>query len=147
MKDCDCENCPLSWEDRNYEGDCDCGCMWYDDLYGYKLVCHLPLFAKHIIYRIKERQKDKHEAKLYDGIVEYHAELQRKGAAMMNALTEELFKSNYGERLYLCYMDSDDVFHRYGDGDAEHAVCELVALRYEELLAGLNDTVVTDSEK
>ena len=100
-------------------------------------MSNLPLFAKQIIYRIKERQKGKHEAKLYDGIVEYYADLQRKGAAMMNALTEELFQSNYGEKLYLCHMDSDGVFHRHGDGDVEHCVCELVVLRYEKLLASL----------
>lgn len=135
MKDCDCENCPLSWEVWSYEGDCDCGCMWYDDLYGYKLVCYLPLFAKQIIYRIKRRQKDKHEAKLYDGMVEYYAELQRKGIAMMNAITEELFNSSYRERLYLCHMDSDGVFHKHGDGDIPLGVCETVALRYESLIA------------
>ena len=135
MKDCDCENCPFSWEHWSYEGDCDCGCMWYDDLYGYKLVCYLPLFAKQIIYRIKERQKDKHEAKLYDGIVEYHEEVRCKGIAMMNAITEELFNSSYRERLYLCHMDSDGVFHKHGDGDIPLGVCETVALRYESLIA------------
>lgn len=26
---CDCENCPMAWEDRNYEGECgDCGCLF-----------------------------------------------------------------------------------------------------------------------
>ena len=29
----DCEYCPLGWEDRDYEGDCnDCGCMVNDDI-------------------------------------------------------------------------------------------------------------------
>ena len=55
-------------------------------------------------------------------------------------------RKQYGEKLYLCHMDSDGVFHRHGDGDVEHCVCELVVLRYEKLLAGLNDTGVTDSE-
>ncbi len=56
LRDCECETCPLSWEDRGYEGDVDCGCYIYDDLYGNKALCHIPNFIKHIITKIKERQ-------------------------------------------------------------------------------------------
>ena len=28
----DCENCPLGWEERGYEGECyDCGCLVYEE--------------------------------------------------------------------------------------------------------------------
>ena len=89
MKDCDCENCPLSWEDWSYEGDCDCGCMWYGDSYewyenlcGNGFVCRLPLFAKEIIYKIKKRQLDKRQFKfyreLYKDILDYYKEYEKE---------------------------------------------------------------------
>lgn len=52
--ECDCENCPLSWETRNYEGDCNCGCYMAEpgeDCPKSLLICMLPRWIKKIIYK------------------------------------------------------------------------------------------------
>lgn len=53
--DCDCENCPMGWESRSYEGECDdCGC-----LFGYEIgsapiwKCMLPRWFKNLILKLK----------------------------------------------------------------------------------------------
>lgn len=55
----DCENCPLSWEHTDHEGECyDCGCNFYDDLYGNKFICRLPNFIKRMIENYKNRESE-----------------------------------------------------------------------------------------
>ncbi len=54
--ECDCEYCPLSWEDRGYESECyDCGCYMakYPDDYPTVLICMLPNWIKRILLRYK----------------------------------------------------------------------------------------------
>lgn len=56
--DCDCEHCPLSWEDRGYE-DADCGCYMAE--YGEEypktdLICKLPNWVKKILLKHKIKQ-------------------------------------------------------------------------------------------
>lgn len=55
--ECDCEHCPLSWEDRGYEGECnDCGCYmaeYPDDSPKTILICMLPKWIKRILLRYK----------------------------------------------------------------------------------------------
>lgn len=53
---CDCEHCPLCWEDRSYWGECnDCGCYMaeYPDDYPKILICMLPNWIKRILLRRK----------------------------------------------------------------------------------------------
>lgn len=53
----DCENCPLGWESRSYEGECeDCGCFFDHDFNVPKWKCMLPNFVKKIYLRRKERE-------------------------------------------------------------------------------------------
>lgn len=51
----DCECCPLSWEDRCYEGECyDCGCYMADKDADYPktiLICMLPKWVKKILLK------------------------------------------------------------------------------------------------
>jgi hypothetical protein len=54
--ECDCEYCPLSWEDRSYEGECyDCGCFLAkkgrDN--APMLICMLPRWIKKILLKHK----------------------------------------------------------------------------------------------
>ena len=53
----DCENCPLSWEDRGYE-DVDCGCYAAEpgEEYPRLAICMLPNWIKKILlrHRLKE---------------------------------------------------------------------------------------------
>ena len=53
--DCDCESCPMGWEVRSYEGECeDCGCC-----FGYEVgcapiwKCMLPRWIKNLILKVK----------------------------------------------------------------------------------------------
>lgn len=59
----DCEHCPLSWEDRGYEGECyDCGCYMaeYSNEYPKSiLICMLPRWIKKIF--LKKVGVNKHE--------------------------------------------------------------------------------------
>lgn len=52
----DCENCPFSWEDRSYEGECnDYGC-YYDrdsELSAPTIICLLPHWVKEWIKKRK----------------------------------------------------------------------------------------------
>lgn len=53
--ECDCEHCPLSWEERGLE-DCDCGCYmaeYSNDYPKSMLICMLPYWVKRLIKKIK----------------------------------------------------------------------------------------------
>lgn len=52
--ECDCENCPLSWEVRGYD-DVDCGCYMaeYGDYPKTDLICKLPRWIKKILLKHK----------------------------------------------------------------------------------------------
>lgn len=131
MKDCECENCPLSWEDRGYEGECyDCGCCVYKGFYGYKLICHLPDFIKNMIRKSIDKKTDKEIAHQYDEIEEWFEEEQRKDSAFRQAIEECIFKNRYGEELILCREDSDGKRYKV-DISEEYS---LARMRYEEIL-------------
>lgn len=50
--DCDCENCPMGWEDRGYEGECsDCGCLFSHDFNTPIWKCMLPNWIKNILVK------------------------------------------------------------------------------------------------
>ena len=54
--DRDCEKCPMGWDDRSYEGECeDCGCLVSKDgdFSAPTLVCMLPNWIKRIILKLK----------------------------------------------------------------------------------------------
>ena len=55
--DRDCGNCPMSWEDRSYEGECnDCGCLFDYDFNVSTWKCMLPKWIKRMIAkRIKKK--------------------------------------------------------------------------------------------
>ena len=60
--ECDCEHCPLSWEDRSYEGDCDCGCYMAEngeDCPKTLLICMLPDWIKKILLKHKTESEGK----------------------------------------------------------------------------------------
>lgn len=51
---CDCESCPMGWESRSYEGECeDCGCLFDKDFNVPIWKCMLPNWVKKIIIRWK----------------------------------------------------------------------------------------------
>lgn len=57
---CDCENCPCSWECQSYEGECeDCGCLISKDgdFSAPLCICMLPWWMKNIILKMKFRRK------------------------------------------------------------------------------------------
>ena len=60
--ECDCEHCPLSWEDRGYEGECyDCGCFMAEFGKDYPktvLICMLPNRIKKILLRHKRESEE-----------------------------------------------------------------------------------------
>lgn len=131
MKSHDCETCPLSWEDRGYEGECyDCGCIVYDDLYGDKLICHFPEFIKRMIRKSADKKADKDMEHAYEGIGEWYEEEQRKDAAFRQAVEECILKNRYGEELILCREDI--VGNRYKVEISEEY--SLARMRYEEIL-------------
>lgn len=50
--ECDCENCPLSWEARSYEGECeDCGCLFDHNFNVPIWKCMLPKWLKNIVLK------------------------------------------------------------------------------------------------
>lgn len=57
--ECDCENCPLGWEDRSYEGECmSCGCYMAERGKDYPktmLICMLPKWIKKILLKRRKR--------------------------------------------------------------------------------------------
>lgn len=132
MKECDCEYCPLSWEDRSYEGECeDCGCMAYGDyLGGAKFLCRLPDFIKRKIAKCKQSRIDKQQAHQYEGIGEWYAEEQRKDRAFRQAIDECIFVNSWGENLILCSEDKNGKRYKVEISDE---YC-LARMRYEELL-------------
>ena len=146
MKECDCEYCPLSWEDRSYEGECeDCGCMAYGDyLGGAKFLCRLPDFIKRKIAKCKQSRIDKQQAHQYEGIGEWYAEEQRKTTAMRQALGEKLFENLYGEELYLCF-EHDGKLYKYGEGRCiSREQAYEIRCRYEELLENSDESEETE---
>jgi len=59
--ECDCEHCPLSWEERGLE-DCDCGCHmaeYSNDYPKTMLICMLPNWIKKILLRRKIRKSER----------------------------------------------------------------------------------------
>lgn len=53
--DCDCEYCPMGWEDRSYEGECnDCGCLFDYDFNVPIWKCMLPDRIKKLIIKHKK---------------------------------------------------------------------------------------------
>ena len=58
--ECDCKHCPLSWEDRSYEGECnDCGCYmaeYGNDYPKTMAICMLPNWIKKILLRYKTKR-------------------------------------------------------------------------------------------
>lgn len=55
--DRNCENCPMGWEDRGYEGECDdCGCLFNHDFNVPAWKCMLPRWIKNIIVKLKLRR-------------------------------------------------------------------------------------------
>ena len=52
--DCDCGDCPMGWEERNYEGACDdCGCLFDYDFNVPIWKCMLPDWIKKLIIKHK----------------------------------------------------------------------------------------------
>src|SRR5574344_2764943 len=50
--DCDCENCPMGWEDMSYEGECnDCGCLFDHNFKVPIWKCMLPEGIKKLIVK------------------------------------------------------------------------------------------------
>jgi len=135
MKTCDCENCPLSWEDRSYEGECcDCGCLIYKNLYGSKFLCRLPEFIKWEIAKWKQKKIEKQQAKQYEGIGKWFEEQQERENAMRTAIKEVLLTDRYnGEQLFICR----EYKGKLRKLDMESFLIEISARliwRYEELM-------------
>ncbi len=140
----ECENCPLSWEDRSYEGECDdCGCLVYKDLYeGGKPICHLPMWIKRAIAEVKQRKIDKAIANQYDGIFEWYEEQQKKEQAMMSAINDVLKERGIFEReIFLCFRSEEQEKYYpiesdspYGNGyfDASYGEISEIINKYEE---------------
>lgn len=61
--DRDCENCPMGWDDRSYEGECnDCGCLFDYDFKVPIWKCMLPRWIKVIVFKyISEKAGGKNE--------------------------------------------------------------------------------------
>lgn len=74
----DCSECPLCWEDWCYEGDSDCGCYIYDDLYGYKFLCYLPGFVKRLIANYKGRERNKALIRDCNDMMEWYKNLAKE---------------------------------------------------------------------
>lgn len=57
----DCESCVLSWEHRNYEGECiDCGCYLAEtseDCPRLSVICMLPNWVKRILLKWQNKKR------------------------------------------------------------------------------------------
>ena len=74
--ECDCEGCPLSWEDRGYD-DVECGCHMADVGEEYPktlLVCMLPRGIKKILLRRVEKRWEKQDLEYLEYLNENTAE-------------------------------------------------------------------------
>ena len=133
MREIKCEDCPLSWEECSYEGECsDCGCLVYGDLYeGDKAICHFPERIKQFIADRKQKHIDRQQAHQYDGICEWYEAEQKKDTAFRQAIEEHILHNHYGDTLYLCTEDKDGKLYKYELGIYD---VELARERYEELL-------------
>ena len=133
MKECNCEYCPLSWEDRGVE-DGDAGCYWYGNLYGTRFMCHMPNFIKKFITNARERQIDAARDKQYAGIGDWFMEEERKTKAMQQALQEKLFTNRYDEELFLCYEHNGKLYKYGDDNKVSNEQAAEIRWRYEELI-------------
>ena len=74
--ECDCENCPLSWEDRGPE-DVECGCYLaeYGEEYPKSLlICMLPRWIKKILLRRAEKRQEKQYLKYLECLDKHKTE-------------------------------------------------------------------------
>lgn len=143
MKSCDCENCPLSWEERSCEGECDCGCLIYGDLYyGEKLICKFPKRIKWKIVKWKQNKIDKEQARQYIG--EWYEEQQKREIAMRTAIKEVLLTDSYDGERFICREKDGKLYKLDTDSILLDAAMELIG-RYEDLLSG--DCRVVDGKE
>ncbi|MBQ7067037.1 MAG: hypothetical protein IJN92_09495 [Lachnospiraceae bacterium] len=122
---CDCEQCPLAWEERGYD-DWDAGCHFYDDLYENKFVCFLPRFIKKLLLKRQLKLMDKQ----YEGMDEWFREEERKDNALRQALREVLFEDSV-----ICYKNEEGkLLERNTERLLFYDTFD-IRLRYEELLS------------
>lgn len=86
-----CDKCPYSWEERLYEGDCNCGCYIKGDI---RDTCRLLPPFRAIIGKIRLRQNNYYMAHQYDGFGEFHEKEERINEEFKKILLERLF-NNY----------------------------------------------------
>lgn len=143
-----CEYCPLSWEERGCEGDCDCGCYIYkEDLYdGQKLFCKLPLFVKYKISRHIKKKIEKQQAHQYDGITEWYEKRQKMEQAMRTAIKEALLYDHYDGELFICNESNGKLYKLDTESILREAPLRLID-RYEELLSQNNKNTNNKGEK
>ena len=127
MKDCDCENCILGWEEWGQE-DCDAGCYYYPDLGTNGLMCHAPMFIKKLLLNRKIRQRDRYFEKEFDGYVEFLAEQKRKDNAIADAIKEILLKDGH----MICYKGCDGNIYPCEECYVDDCAMD-VRQKYEEL--------------
>lgn len=92
----DCGKCCLSWEERSYEGDCDCGCVLYGDDGHVGIACFLPnLFLRRLRAR-KDRERDEALAREGEGMYQWTVENETKDALFLQALRDRMFVDKTG---------------------------------------------------
>ena len=77
--ECDCEHCPLSWEDRGPEdGECGCYMAEYGEEYPKSLlICMLPRWIKKILLRRVEKRQEKQDLEYLEYLNEHEAESEK----------------------------------------------------------------------
>ena len=127
---CDCEHCPLSWEEWGCD-DVDAGCYWYGDLDYGGIVCRLPYFIKNILISLKLKKMEGR----FDGIVEWYASEEKKNDALIQAIREEFLCNKL-----LCYKDEDGILHECNTDLILIQTAWKIRNRYNELLSGSSET-------
>lgn len=95
-----CDKCPYSWEERSYEGDCDCGCYVKGDIQD---TCRLLPPFRSIIGNIRKRQVEYHLEHEYDGYAEFHEEYERVNQGLKQILIK--------------WLDEYIIYHKSTGGD------------------------------
>lgn len=129
-KEHNCERCPCTWEDRSCEGDCDCGCLLYEDMDTRRAGCLLPDFILRVLAdRIRDR-RDEAEAKAYEGIADWYEESRKRDGLFEQALRERMFVNGSGTPVAPLRKGFDRNFYPYETQDG----FALARMDYEENL-------------
>lgn len=118
-----CDRCPYAWEERYYEGDCDCGCVIRGDI---RDTCRLIPPFRGIIGWFKRNAAAYSAEHEYDGLEDWID----KDVAGEKAIKEAVRKG-LGTR-QICYQDTGGYWKPVGDFYTD-SICHTIRDEYDKV--------------